>query len=76
MEIAEKIHEHVKKMPFEMASEVLDFIEFLESKYQSCQETNSVLNNPVLMAQIAQSQKTFQQGTGYIATQEQLDALN
>jgi hypothetical protein len=76
MEIAEKIHEHVKKMPFEMASEVLDFIEFLESKHQHFQETDYVLNNPLLMAQIAQSQKTFQQGTGYIATQEQLDALN
>jgi|WetSurMetagenome_2_1015567.scaffolds.fasta_scaffold02938_2 hypothetical protein len=76
MEIVEKIHEHVKKMPFEMANEVLDFVEFLESKHQNIQETDYVLNNPFLMAQIAQSQKTFENETGYIATQEQLDALD
>ncbi len=76
MEIAEKIHAHIKNMPIEMANEVLDFIEFLESKYQHFNETRYVLNNPLLMAQITESQKTFENKTGYIATQEQLDALD
>jgi len=33
MGIAEEIHEHVKKMPPEMANEVLDFIKCLEVKH-------------------------------------------
>lgn len=74
MEIADKIYQHVKSMPSEMADEVLDFIEFLELKYsKNTEETAYILNNQSLMQQIVQSQQTFQQGTGYIATQEQID---
>lgn len=74
MEIADKIYQHVKAMPSEMADEVLDFIEFLELKYsKNTKETAYILNNQSLMQQIAQSQQTFQQGIGYIATQEQID---
>lgn len=39
MEIVEEIHEHVKKMPFEMANEVLNFIQKIELKYQENQKT-------------------------------------
>lgn len=35
MTIADIIYEHVKTMPTAMAREVLDFIEFLESKQTS-----------------------------------------
>jgi len=34
-------------------------------------ETDYILNNISLMQQIAQSQQTFQQGTGYVVTTEQ-----
>ena len=33
MGIAEEIHEHIKKMPLEMANEVLDFIKCLEVRH-------------------------------------------
>jgi antitoxin YefM len=94
MTIAETIYAHVKAMPIEQAREVLNFIEFLESKatatsaelsesvtlsrqeWESLQETVYVLQNSALMAQIAQSTTTFNQGTGYIPTVEQLYALD
>jgi hypothetical protein len=72
MEIADKIYQHVKAMPTEMANEVFNFIEFLEFKHgitkiplERTEETTYILNNPSLMQQIVQSQQTFQQGTGY-----------
>jgi len=78
MTIADIIYEHVKAMPTAMVREVLDFIEFLESKrtsedkitldlkeWESLQETLYVLQNPSLMKQIAHSTETFRQGTGY-----------
>ncbi len=40
MEIVEEIHEHVKKMPVKQARQVLDFIEFLEFKYQDTNAKN------------------------------------
>ena len=73
--IADIIYEHVKTMPATMAREVLDFIEFLESRsaqqesedkmmlnlkeWESLQETLYVLQNSSLMKQITQSIKTF-----------------
>lgn len=80
MEIADKIYQRVKAMSSERANEVLDFVEFLESKdsknasvTENIDETDYILNNVSLMQQIAQSQQTFQQGTGYVVTTEQLD---
>lgn len=90
--IADIIYEHVKTMPAAMAHEVLDFIEFLESRpaqqesedkitlnlkeWESLQETLYVLQNSSLMKQIAQSTKTFKQGMGYIHSLEEFDALD
>jgi hypothetical protein len=53
-------------------------LEFLESKYypQNVQETLSILQNPSLMAQIKASEKTFAAKTGFIPTEEQLNALD
>ena len=92
MTIADIIYEHVKTMPVTMAREVLDFIEFLESKqtlaetedqitlnrkeWESLQETLYVLQNASLMKQIAQSAETFKQGRGYIPLLEELDAID
>ncbi len=92
MTIADIIYEHVKTMPLTMAREVLDFIEFLESKptlegseeqitlnrkeWESLQETLYVLQNASLMKQITQSVETFKQGRGYISPLEKLDALD
>lgn len=78
MEIADKIYQRVKAMSSERASKVLDFVEFPEFKEsrnasltEGIDETDYILNNISLMQQIAQSQQTFQQGTGYVVTTEQ-----
>lgn len=91
MTIADIIYEYVKTMPVAKAREVLNFIEFLESKptpgeeeeitlnrkeWESLQETLYVLQNASLMKQIAQSMETFKQGKGYIPPLEKLDALD
>jgi hypothetical protein len=34
MKIADEIYQHVQMMPIDMANQIIDFIEFLESKYQ------------------------------------------
>jgi antitoxin YefM len=79
-------------MPLTMAREVLDFIEFLESRstqpepeeqitlnrkeWESLQEILYISQNASLMKQITQSVKTFKQGRGYIPPLEKLDVLD
>ena len=38
-------------------------------------ETSSILQNPDLMSQIAQSMRTFQQGSGYKPTEKELNEI-
>ena len=89
MDIATAVYEQVKMMPHARASQVLDFVQWLESKpsavetvtlstqeWASLQETLYVLQNPSLMKQIASSLETYQQGTGYQPTLEELDEGN
>ncbi|MCK5720606.1 MAG: hypothetical protein KAH84_11775 [Thiomargarita sp.] len=71
MEITEKIYQHIKVMPVEMANQVMDFIQFLELKNQNLlskdiEETLYILNNPLLMRQIEKSQETYKNGTGHV----------
>ena len=78
MNTAELIYQKSKQLPESIAIELLHYLEFLESKYypQNVQETLSVLQNPALMAQIKTSEKTFVAKTGFIPTEEQLNALD
>jgi PHD/YefM family antitoxin component YafN of YafNO toxin-antitoxin module len=89
MDIATTVYEHVKTMPQARAYQVLDFVQWLESKpspaetitlstqeWANLQETLYVLQNSSLMTQIARSLETYQQGTGYQPTLEELDESN
>ena len=87
MDIATTVYEHVKTMPQTKAYQVLDFVQWLEHRpltetdsitlstqdWTSVQETLYVLQNSSLMKQIAGSLETYQQGTGYQPTLEELD---
>jgi len=87
MDIATTVYEHVKLMPPVKAYQVLNFVQWLECRpstptdmitlslqdWASLQETLYVLQNQSLMTQIACSIETYQKGTGYQPTQEQLD---
>lgn len=48
MQITDEIHEHVKKMPIEMAREVLNFIEFLELKQNTSKQSLAVTSDEVM----------------------------
>jgi len=49
MNIATRIYEMVQHMPEERASEVLDFVEFLQQKYSTSSQTQKTLKPlPVL----------------------------
>jgi PHD/YefM family antitoxin component YafN of YafNO toxin-antitoxin module len=89
MDIATTVYEQVKTMPQAKAYQVLDFVQWLESKPSSAetitlstqewanlQETLYVLQNPSLMEQLANSLETYQQGTGYQPTLEELEEGN
>jgi hypothetical protein len=92
MNIADTIYQHVQSMPSPLAQEVLDFIQFLESKsklattvntvtvsaqeWDSLQETLYVLQNTELMRQIAASEQSYRQHTGYVPSAEELNALD
>lgn len=53
-----------------------DFIVISAEDWEQEQETVYVLGNKSLMGQIAASQVTFEKGSGYQTTQEQLDAID
>jgi hypothetical protein len=78
MNTAELIYEKSKQLPESVAHQVLDYLEFLESKYHQpdISETLSVLQNVSLMKQIENSEKTFANKTGFIPSEEQLNALD
>lgn len=78
MNTAELIYEKSKKLPESVAHQVLDYLEFLENKYHQSDisETLSVLQNVSLMKQIENSEKTFANKTGFIPSEEQLNALD
>jgi hypothetical protein len=78
MNTAELIYEKSKQLPESVAHQVLDYLEFLESKYHQSDisETLSVLQNVSLMKQIENSEKTFANKTGFIPSKEQLNALD
>ena len=78
MNTAELIYQKSKQLPEPIAVELLHYLEFLENRYllQSEQETLDILQNPLLMAQIRASEKTFATKTGFIPTEEQLNALD
>jgi hypothetical protein len=92
MNIADTIYQHVQSMPSPLAQEVLDFIQFLEAKskpattantvtvsaqeWNSLQETLFVLQNTELMRQIAASEQSYRQHTGYVPSAEELNALD
>ncbi|MFI3218252.1 MAG: DUF2281 domain-containing protein [Methylococcales bacterium] len=78
MNTAELIYEKSKQLPESLAHQVLDYLEFLEIKYQQEieSETLYVLQNNALMQQIKESEKTFSNKTGFIPSEEQLNALD
>jgi exonuclease V gamma subunit len=78
MNTAELIYQKSQKLPEPIVIELLHYLEFLESKYipQNAQETLAILQNPALMAQIKTSEKTFAAKTGFVPTEEQLNAFN
>ena len=78
MNTAELIYQKSQNLPEPIVIELLHYLEFLESKYipQNAQETLAILQNPALMAQIKSSEKTFAEKTGFVPTEEQLNALN
>lgn len=78
MNTAELIYEKSKHLPESVAHQVLDYLEFLESKYHQSDmsETLSVLQNVSLMKQIENSEKTFANKTGFIPSEEQLNAVD
>ena len=53
-----------------------DFIIVSAEDWERDQETLYVLRNNSLMNQVAESLLTYQKNSGYIPTQEQLDAIN
>jgi hypothetical protein len=78
MNTAELIYEKSKQLPESLVHQVLDYLEFLEIKYQQEieSETLYVLQNNSLMQQIKESEKTFANKTGFIPSEEQLNALD
>lgn len=78
MNTAELIYQKSKQLPDPIVHELLHYLEFLESRYyqQNSDETLAILQNPSLMAQIKASEKTFANKTGFIPTEEQLNALD
>lgn len=77
MNTAELIYQKSKQLPAPIVNELLHYLEFLESRYyqQNPDETLAILQNSSLMAQIKASEKTFANKTGFIPTEEQLNAL-
>lgn len=53
-----------------------DFIVISAEDWEREQETLYVLRNSSLMNQVAESMGTYEKGSGYKPTQEQLDAIN
>jgi antitoxin YefM len=53
-----------------------DFMIVSAEDWERDQETLYVLRNNSLMNQVAESMQTYQKNSGYIPTQEQLDAIN
>jgi len=53
-----------------------DFVVISAEDWEREQETLYVLRNKSLMSQIAKSMTTFEKGTGYKPTQQQLDEIN
>jgi len=53
-----------------------DFIVISAEDWEREQETLYVLRNNSLMSQVAESQATYEQKSGYKPTQEQLDAID
>jgi hypothetical protein len=78
MNTAELIYEKSRQLPESIAHQVLDYLEFLESKYhqENASETLYVVQNSSLMTQIKDSEKTFANKTGFIPSEEQLNALD
>jgi hypothetical protein len=78
MNTAELIYQKSQNLPEPIAIQLLHYLEFLESKYipKNTQETLAILQNPSLMTQIKASEKTFAAKTGFMPTEEQLNALN
>ena len=78
MNTAELIYEKSKQLPEPLVHQVLDYLEFLETKYRQEieSETLYVLQNDLLMQQIKESEKTFADKTGFIPSEEQLNALD
>ena len=68
MNTAELIYQKSKQLPEPIVTELLHYLEFLESKYypENVQETLRILQNPSLMAQIKASEKTFAAKAGFI----------
>jgi len=53
-----------------------DFVVLSADDWEREQETLYVLQNRSLMAQVERSLKTHREGTGYVPTPEELDALD
>ena len=53
-----------------------DFVVISAEDWEREQETLYILRNKSLMSQIAKSMITFEEGTGYKPTQQQLDEIN
>ena len=78
MNTAELIYQKSKRLPEPVVNELLHYLEFLESKYyqEHPSETAYILNNSSLMQQIKASEKTFTDKTGFIPSEEQLNAFD
>jgi hypothetical protein len=78
MNTAELIYQKSQNLPEPLVIELLHYLEFLESKYypNNAQETLAILQDPLLMAQIKTAEKTFANKTGFIPTEEQLNAFD